>query len=223
MPKNDQKDIFEIISNEATNILGEGMLEQLVKDSKKVIGDRFVQTMLDSNITITEKYNLIQQLEHIALSETVKAFNNETKDENRLWASGGLLTLTSTLKSTIKQKEDAEVKEKIDFKNPKVVLAFKFILELVVKILTDNLVEEDKILRILDALTVQTRGLEDKLNEALNKVPISEINQVKNPFINDDYYEDIEYEDIYIKKEEKKPKKKKKPIKKKKSERKTKK
>jgi hypothetical protein len=211
----EKQSILDELGDKATRILGANMLNKLVEESQEVVGD-FGKTLLDQNISVGEKLAQIQTLEQIALAESVKSFSQDTMEEQRLIASNHLMKLSKSLKSTIQQKHTLELQETIDFKNPKISLAFGFLIELMVKVLTEHEIEEDTLLKVIDTLAVETLNFEDKLNDALHKTPVSQIKFVKNPFTISSTVKEIDFVPLYEEDipdadiEEVKPKKKKK-------------
>jgi len=198
---NDGDSIFDSLSHEADNLLSKGMLDKLISESQETIGN-FGDELNSKTLTTAEKLSNIQSLEQIALAEAVKSFNHETFSEMKTIASQRLLKIASTIKSTINMKHNLEASEVIDFRDPKFSMAFGFLLELVVKTLTENDVSEDTLLRVMDSLSLSTTGFEDKLTDAFHKVPLANVPHVKNPFINDVEVKEVEYINLYADEQE---------------------
>lgn len=185
----------------ATEFLSKGMLTQILSESSEVIGD-FGDVLRDDTISITEKLNAIQKLEEVGLAETVKSFKESTLDMQRLMGSQQLLKIANTLKGTVKLKHSIQLQEDIDFKHPKVTKAFSFFLEMIIQVLEESGLGEDKIMNILEIIEVQSFQFEDVLQAVFKGVPISELSKVENPFTsNANQMEEIDYIDVYSEEE----------------------
>lgn len=195
----DNKSILNKASQESTvkDFMAKGMLQELLSDSNEVIGD-FGDILRDDTISITDKLNAIQKLEEVGLAETVKSFKESTMDMQRLIGSQHLLKIANTLKGTVRLKHSIQLQEDIDFKHPKVTKAFSFFLEMIVQILDESGLNEDKIMNILEIIEVQSFQFEDVLQAVFKGVPISELSKIENPFLSDSTVsEEIDYIDVY--------------------------
>jgi hypothetical protein len=177
--------------------VGYNALKNLTLNSENVLGD-FTKDLIKKDSPISEKMALIQSLEGVALAEVVKSFEAGTRDPDRLIASNQLLSISKSLKATIKEKHNLELQEVVDFTNPKYSKSFSFLLELFVKVLSDIALEGSVILKVVDALTVATEGFEERLNHLFKDVPSYKVKEVKNPFIQETKAEVLDYIDIDI-------------------------
>ena len=211
----DSTNFFDIVSmvteddtNNQQNLVNpdahKGMLDRVLSDSKEVVGS-FGSDLRDPNQSIASKMANIQKLEEVALAESIKAFDTETLDERRLFASQHLLKIASTLKGTITHKHKLELMESVDFTNPKISKAFSFFLELFIKTLSEQKVDSSILANILETLEIQLYGFETVLQELFIKVPISEVSNIKNPFTQSSE-DDEEIEAVNIYETKKKPK-----------------
>jgi len=185
--------LFDDLKQSADRILGEGMLNTLVNNSRGVLGEVY-DKLLSEDVPVSEKYKIIQEIELIAVSERVKAFNYETTNELAIRASSDLLAVIRTVKSTIKDKHHIETIEVVDFSNPKINRGFGFLIELVIKVLSEQEgISEEVLVRVIESLSTVTVDLEEKLNEAFYGVPISKIDEVKNPLITEQKATEMDY------------------------------
>lgn len=185
--------------------LSKGMLQSILRDTQEVIGD-FGNSLRDDTTTIGSKMNNLQMLEEVALAESVKAFSNDTIDEERLRASSLLLRIAQTIKGTINQKHRLQLQEDIDFLNPKISKAMSFFIEVFIQTIQESGVDDETTLKVLEALEIKTFQYSDIMQTIFKGVALSEVQHIQNPFLSGSQnYEEIDYIDIYSEPTEPKP------------------
>lgn len=181
----------------ATDLLTKDMLSTIFDETDEILND-FGKQLRDDTISVTTKIGYIQKLEEVALAETVKSFNPETMDSQRLQASTYLLKMASTLKSTLKLKHTLQLKEDIDFKHPKISKAFSFLIDMFIETMQENGVCEEVQITILESIEVKTFQMEDILQEIFRGVPVSELGRVGNPFSSENQVtEEMDFLNVY--------------------------
>lgn len=188
--------IFDDLSKEAGSILSANLVDKLLKESEIVVGD-LGENLLKSDAPIDEKLAHLQSLEQIALAEQLKAFSENTLDTTQLLASKGLLAIVRTLKTTINQRHKLNKDAKVDFKDPKISMAFGFFLELMVKTVTEVGVDDDTLLKIMDTMSIATTDFENKLDSTFDGLDSSDITKVENPFLTKNTVEELDFIPLY--------------------------
>jgi len=101
-----------------------------------------------------------------------------------------LVSVTNSISKLLQVKSSNAYKEKefelrggdVDFTNPKIQKAFYFLVETFIFSMDEVGVDENTKRKVLNQLTFNLVGFEEKLNKTLKGVKLSMIDQIVNPF-----------------------------------------
>lgn len=140
---------------------------------------------MESNLGTKDKLNEIISLKTSMLVPSMRMALGGEFNVLEMKGAQEVIELLDSIEKSIYSLAKYEESENVDFRHPKIILGFKFLIEVLFDVLKEVVKDDIVIGDIAERVSMRTVGFEEELNKRLRSVANKALDIVKNPFSED--------------------------------------